>query len=111
MFAGVRWLGACAWIAALVAPACGSDVPVGPLRDAAAECDELEAACQKPAAALGEPYQSCYETGKDAVPNACRGVYYDCIAKCHAALDSLGEGGEGGQGGAGAGAGGQAGAS
>ena len=84
-----------------LAPACENHHPIAPLRDGATACEELVTYCEDPAAALGEPYQSCYETGDDGIGNACLDVYYDCIPKCRAALDELGAGGEGGAGGAG----------
>jgi hypothetical protein len=101
-----------------LAPGCDSSRPVAPLRDGPAECADLAASCKAPAEALGEPYVSCYKTGKAKINNACINVYYDCIDECRAAEVGLPDGGmAGGSGAAGdgdafesAGAGGQGGA-
>jgi len=85
----------------LFAPGCQSDRPLTALRDGPRECEELELNCKAPAAALGEPYQHCYETGKAKVANACINYYYDCIDQCRDASENLGAGGQGGASGAG----------
>jgi hypothetical protein len=85
----------------LLAPGCQQDRPLTALRDGPRECVELERNCEAPAAALGEPYQHCYETGKAAVANACINYYFDCIEQCREASENLGAGGQGGIGGAG----------
>jgi hypothetical protein len=87
----------------LLAPACQQDRPLTALRDGPRECTELERNCEAPAAALGEPYQHCYETGKAKVPNACINYYYDCIDQCREASETLGAGGQSGASGGGAG--------
>jgi len=102
----------------VVAPGCDSSRPVAPLRDGPAECADLAANCKAPAQALGEPYASCYKTGKAKIGNACINAYYDCIDQCRAAgsdLPNVGASGAAGESGAGgqaqvtegAGAGGQ----
>jgi hypothetical protein len=97
-----------------LAPACENHHPIAPLRDGLAACEELEKYCELPGAELGEPYQTCYETGDNGNGNACLDTYYDCVPKCKAALDELeaegGAGGEGGGAGESSGAGGQGGA-
>lgn len=78
------------------AVACNDRRPVTQLRDALAECAELESECKAPAAELGEPYQTCYDTGASKVKNACLNRYYDCIDACRAANQNLGSGGAAG---------------
>lgn len=66
------------------------------LRDGLAECAELASECEAPADQLGEPYQTCYDTGASKVKNACINRYYDCIDACRAANRNLGSGGAAG---------------
>ena len=66
------------------------------LRDGLAECAELASECKDPAEQLGEPYQTCYDTGVSKVKNACINRYYDCIDACRAANQNLGSGGAAG---------------
>jgi hypothetical protein len=104
MKASVRWLRLGSFlllgVVALV-PGCDSPREIAPLRDGLAACEELVAYCEAPAAALGEPYLACFETGDDNVGNACLHAYDDCIPACKTALGELeGAGGEGGGGGA-----------
>ena len=84
-----------------VAPACANDTPLAPLEDGGVACREMADNCALPAERLGEPYQTCFETGSQGVPNACLQSYYDCVPKCRAALADLGAAGEGGAGAAG----------
>lgn len=77
--------------------ACVTERPVTALRDGPRECLELERMCKAPAAAFGEPYQHCYETGQSKVSNACINYYYDCIDSCRAASENIGHGGQGGE--------------
>jgi hypothetical protein len=94
-----------------LAPGCDNPRDIAPLRDGQAACDELIAYCEEPAAALGEPHQSCFDTGLEQIGNACLHVYDGCIPACRRAGDELGGGsGEGGASGA-AGHGGAGGAS
>ena len=81
-------------------PGCDNHTPVAPLRDGAAACEELSYYCDAPAAAYGEPYQTCADHGAKGIGNACLSVYDDCIPRCKQALDALPEGGAGGEGGA-----------
>jgi hypothetical protein len=91
-------------LAVAVAPligACENDVPVVPIPDGAAACEELVRYCEGPAAALGEPYQSCYDTGTQGDGDACLNVYDQCVTPCYDASMSLpGNGGAAGQSGA-----------
>lgn len=114
-----RWLRLCslvAFAALPLVPGCDTPLRLAPLRDGLAACEELVNYCEEPAAALGEPYQTCFETGDANGGNACLHVYDDCIPDCRIAGDELAAGGgAGGEGGAGgvsgsAGQGGAAGA-
>jgi hypothetical protein len=94
-----------------LASGCDNPRDVAPLRDGLAACDQLIDYCEVPAAALGEPHQSCLDTGLEQLGNACLRVYDACIPACQTAGDELGgAGGEGGASGA-AGHGGAGGAS
>lgn len=86
--------------ALVLAPGCDSSRPVAPLRDGPAECAELASDCKAPAQALGEPYESCYKTGKAKVNNACINAYYACIDECRTASMGLPSSGAGGAAGA-----------
>jgi hypothetical protein len=78
-------------------PACQIKRPVGPLRDGDAACQSLVDVCAKPAAELGEPFQSCYQTGVNADGNECLSVYDTCLDACTYPPPPLGGGGEGGE--------------
>lgn len=82
--------------AATGAVACNDRRPITQLRDALAECAELESECKDPADELGEPYRTCYDTGASRVKNACLNRYDDCIDACRAANRTLGSGGAAG---------------
>ncbi len=100
----VRWLrlGSCLCLGAVaLVPGCDNPRDIAPLRDGEVACEELVAYCEEPAAAFGEPYSSCFQTGDDNVGNACLHAYDDCIPRCKTALGELeGAGGEGGGSGA-----------
>jgi hypothetical protein len=87
-----------ALVALPLVPGCDTPLDLAPLRDGLTACDELVAYCEAPAAALGEPYQTCFETGDAKVGNACLHIYYDCMPDCRIAGENLG--GAGGEGGA-----------
>jgi hypothetical protein len=84
-----------------LASGCDNPRDIAPLRGGLAACDELIAYCEAPAAAFGEPHQSCLDTGLEQLGNACLHAYDDCIRACKTAGDELGgAGGEGGASGA-----------
>jgi len=84
-----------------VAPACDNHFPVAPLRDGDAVCSELVQYCAAPAAAFGEPYRSCYDTGMQGDADACLAVEDQCVEPCYGENMALSAaGGEAGAGGA-----------
>jgi hypothetical protein len=87
-----------ALVALPLVPGCDTPLTLAPLRDGLAACDELVTYCEEPASELGEPYQTCFETGDARLGNACLHIYYDCIPDCRIAGENLG--GAGGESGA-----------
>jgi hypothetical protein len=88
-------------LVSLALAACSDRRPLGPLRDGDAACDDLVATCQD-AAALGEPFLSCYASGVRGNGDECLSVHDDCIQSClDAPAASGGAGGEAGRGEAG----------
>jgi len=81
-------------------PGCEQDHPLTALRDGPRECAELEQTCEAPAAAYGEPFQHCYETGKSKVSNACINYYFDCMDECRFITENPPSEGQGGAAGA-----------
>jgi hypothetical protein len=72
---------------------------VTPLSDGDAVCADLVQYCAAPAAALGEPYQGCYETGMRGKAPACLDAEA-CVTSCHDAGLALPPPGDGGAAGA-----------
>lgn len=77
-----RWLGPFA-LALWIAAACNNGYTSASIGDGDAVCGELVQYCAAPASALGEPYQSCYETGMRADPDACLGAEDRCVRSCY----------------------------
>jgi hypothetical protein len=95
-------------VALVIAAACNNGYPVAPLSDGDAACADLVQYCAAPAAAVGEPYQSCYDTGMRGKANACLDVADECVKPCRdadVALPATGEGGAPGAAGSNGGAG------
>ncbi len=73
----------------MIAAACNNGYPIAPLSDGDAVCADLVQYCAAPAAALGEPYQGCYDTGMRGKANACLEVEDECVKSCHDADRAL----------------------